>query len=188
MQIRKLNLGCGEFQKKGYINVDSFFKADINHNLNMYPYPFKNNSFDVIEMNHCLEHLDNSFACLKELHRISSDKSLITIEVPHFSRGFTHPDHKRGFDITFPYYFDSAKKQFFQGTNLKIKKIKFIWYAQPYLKIEILHPIIHFPLYAISTVIDFFANLSPAFCSRIWCFYVGGFEAIQFTFQVTKSK
>ena len=32
-------------------------------------------------------------------------------------------------------------------------------------------------------VIDFFANLSPMFCSRVWCYIVGGFEEIEFDFR-----
>ena len=29
----------------------------------------------------------------------------LLVKVPHFSRGFTHPDHKRGFDVSFPLFF-----------------------------------------------------------------------------------
>jgi hypothetical protein len=38
----------------------------------------------------------------------------------------------------------------------------------------------------IGAVIDFFANLSPWLCSRLWCYWVGGFEEIEFIFRVTK--
>lgn len=36
-------------------------------------------------------------------------------------------------------------------------------------------------------IIDFFANLSPIFCSRLWCFWVGGFEEYEIHFKVIKS-
>jgi hypothetical protein len=34
-----------------------------------------------------------------------------------------------------------------------------------------------------SRMVSFFANLSPNFCSRIWCYWVGGFDEIEFHFQ-----
>jgi F0F1-type ATP synthase assembly protein I len=33
---------------------------------------------------------------------------------------------------------------------------------------------------ALGWVIDRVANLSPLVCSRLWCYYVGGFEEIEF--------
>ena len=40
---KKLNIGCGEFKKDGYINVDyySVSEPDVKHDLNKFPYPFK---------------------------------------------------------------------------------------------------------------------------------------------------
>jgi hypothetical protein len=39
---------------------------------------------------------------------------------------------------------------------------------------------------AIGAIIDLFANLSPWLCSRLWCYWVGGFEEIEFVFRVKK--
>jgi len=38
---KKLNLGCGEFKKDGYVNVDfhSVLESDVKHDLNEFPYP-----------------------------------------------------------------------------------------------------------------------------------------------------
>ena len=46
----KLNLGCGEFKKPGYLNVDygSVSAPDVVHNLETVPYPFENNSPSTI--------------------------------------------------------------------------------------------------------------------------------------------
>ena len=187
--MKKVNFGCGEYLKDGYLNVDNHFNADLMHDLNVFPYPISSDSYDLIEMHHVLEHLLSPFDVMKELKRIATNKGIISIRVPHFSRGFTHPDHKRGFDVTFPFYFDETKKQFFGSggeISLKLVSMKLEWYAQPYLKKEILHPLIHVPLYFTAKVINFFANLSPALCSRIWCFWVGGFEEIEFIFKVEK--
>ena len=97
--MQKLNLGSGNFLKKGYINIDFYNpKADVQHNLNIIPYPFDSNSIDIIEADHVIEHLHDVFAVMVELHRIIKPNGILKIKVPHFSRGMSHPDHKRGFD------------------------------------------------------------------------------------------
>jgi SAM-dependent methyltransferase len=184
----KLNLGCGEFAKEGYINVDyySAVEPDVRHNLNVFPYPFDDNQFDLIEADHLLEHLDSPFNVMKELYRIAKPGGRIVIRVPHFSRGFTHAGHKRGFDISFPSYFDPQYKWGIQGVNLVLEKLRLRWFAQPYLKKTILP----FPVYALGYLlggaIDLLANISPWLCSRCWCFVVGGFEEIEMRFRVEK--
>lgn len=187
--IRRLNLGSGEFPKKGYINVDINIRArpDVITDLNRYPWPFKDDKFDVVEADHLLEHLDSPFAAMKEIHRISRDGARVIIRVPHFSRGFTHPDHKRGFDVTFPYYFRSDFKGGFQMVEFGLSKIRLRWFAQPYLKKTVLSKPVFWVAYIIGKIIDFLANLSPYVCSRTWCFLVGGFEEIEFHLIVRKS-
>lgn len=185
---KKLNLGCGEFKKEGYINVD-FFSAsnpDIRHDLNKFPYPFADNEFNLIEANHVLEHLANPFMVMKELHRISKNGSVVVIKVPHFSRGFTHPEHKRGFDISFPLYFNPLFPGGYQGVNFELKRMRFSWFGQPYLKKKVFSPFVFCCGYALGNVIDFFANLFPRLCARIWCFWVGGFDEIEFVLSVKK--
>jgi SAM-dependent methyltransferase len=84
---RKLNLGAGKDIRSDYINVDykKFAGIDVVHNLNKIPYPFKDNKFDEILMMNILEHLDNPLEIMMEIHRISRDGALVTINVPHFS-------------------------------------------------------------------------------------------------------
>lgn len=50
MKKKKLNLGCGKDIKKEYVNLDirKFPGVDIIHDLNKFPYPFKDDSFDEI--------------------------------------------------------------------------------------------------------------------------------------------
>lgn len=187
---KKLNLGCGEFHKEGYVNVDyySVSKPDVRHDLNKIPYPFGENEFEVIEADHVLEHLEKPFDIMKELYRISQNQGEIRIRVPHFSRGFTHADHRRGFDVTFPYYFNPTFPGGYQGFNLKLKHLKMSWFAQKYLKRKVMAPIPYFMGLCLGAIFDFFANLSPAVCSRLWCFWVGGFEEVEFIFMVDKQK
>ena len=185
---KKLNLGSGNFPKPGYINVDidPRVKPDLLHDLNKFPYPFKDNEFDVVEADHVLEHLNDPFRVMKEIHRITKPGGLVIIRVPHFSRGFTHPDHKRGFDFTFPYYFRKDFLGGYVGVEFRVEKVKLKWFAQPYLKKHYMPKLLFWIAKLTGYIIDFFANLSPAFCSRVWCFWVGGFDEIEFRFRVIK--
>ncbi len=186
--MNKLNIGSGEFLKEGFINIDfySVTKPDVIHDLSKFPYPFKDDFFDWVESDHCLEHLPNPFAVMKEIHRISKNSATVIIKVPHFSRGFTHAEHKTGFDVTFPYYF---KKDFiggYQGVEFDCTKVKLTWFAQPYLKKTVLSGTIYHIARLIGKWFDFWANLSPFMSSRIWCYWVGGFEEVEFHFKVKK--
>ncbi len=185
---KKLNLGSGEFLKDGYVNVDFYSLAnpDVSHDLNQFPYPFEDNQFELAEADHVLEHLADPFRVMGELRRICAPGATIRIRVPHFSRGFTHADHKRGFDVTFPYYFNPAFRPGYQRISLELVSMRLSWFAQPYLKKSLLPAPLFITGRVIGAIFDFFANLSPYLCSRLWCFWVGGFEEIEFVFRVNK--
>ena len=185
----KLNFGCGEFKKEHFINVDNnpVVHPDLLLDLNKIPYTFEDNSIDRIEADHVLEHLYEPFIVMREWWRILKPSGLLVVRVPHYTRGFTHPDHKRGFDVTFPCYFNPHfAKSSYTGIPFKLQKVRFHWFAQPLLKRKVLS----WPTVSIATmigsVIDSFANLSPYFCSKIWCFWVGGFDEIEFRFKPQK--
>lgn len=182
--ISKLNIGCGAFKIEGFLNLDADPRAepDVVYDLNNLPYPFPSGSFDVIEANHILEHLDDPFAVMTELHRLLAIGGLLVIRVPHFSRGFTHAEHKRGFDVTFPYYFNPLFPGGYTGANFGLQRMKLVWFAQPYLKRLVLSkPAFYFGS-VLGWLINLCASISPIFCSRVWCFLVGGFEEIEFQF------
>lgn len=183
--MRKLNVGCGQFRKEGYVNLDvsPLSQADVLHDLDVFPYPFDENAFDVIEADHVLEHLRDPFAVMAELCRIAKPGGTIEIHVPHFSRALSHPQHKCGFDVTFPFYFDPTFVGGYTGTHLIAQKTELHWFAQKYLMKKLLSPAVYYALAAIGAALDVFANLSPLFCSRIWCFWVGGFYEVECIFQ-----
>lgn len=83
----KLNLGCGLDYKNGWINVDfnKEVKADVYHDLDKFPYPFKDRQFEVILLDNTLEHVKDIFKCIDELWRISKPNAQILIYTPHFS-------------------------------------------------------------------------------------------------------
>ena len=185
---RKLNLGSGEFRKDGYINVDfgSVSDPDVVHDLNVFPYPFESNYFDFVEADHVIEHLDEPFAVMKEIHRITRNGGGVLIRTPHFSRGSNHPKHQRGFDVSFPFYFQPSFRGGYQGIEFELKKLRLRWLAQHYLKREIMGRFSLGIATAFGALVDCFANLSPIICSRLWCYLVGGFEEIEYNFIVKK--
>lgn len=189
-KIKKLNLGCGEHKKEGYVNIDwqALTKPDVVHDLNAFPYPFPDNTFDLVEAFHVLEHLDKPFTIMKELHRILKPGGTLHIKVPHFSRGFTHAEHAHGFDVTFPLYFNkNFTTSGYFGVPFELKSMHLKWLAFFHLM-----PALGYGrstitiLRGVNKIISFVANISPAFTSRIWCFWVGGFDEIEFVFTSIK--
>lgn len=98
---QKLNMGSGDEYMEGFVNLDnnSQHKVDVLHDLNKFPYPFKDNSFEFIYASNILEHLDDVPAVMKELCRIAKPNAQIEVQVPHWSHFSTWRDvtHKRGF-------------------------------------------------------------------------------------------
>ena len=184
----RLNLGCGAFKKPGFINVDldPRRKPEVVHDLDKFPYPFPASQFSYVEAEHVLEHLRDPFGVMAELHRIMKDGGLLIIKVPHFSRGFTHADHKRGFDLAFPLYFDPRTEAFFIGTHFELKRVRLTWFAQPELKRTVLGPVLFNIARVIGAGIDFLANAAPFVCSRLWCYWVGGFEEMELRMKCVK--
>lgn len=185
---RKLNLGCGEFKKEGFINVDirPETKPEVVWDLNKFPYPFETGEFELIEADHVIEHLNDPFGAMKELHRILKDGGKLIVRVPHFSRGFTHPDHRRGFDLSFPYYFDRRFKAGYMGYDFFLEGQRLRWFGLPRIKKEVVSRSVVGVGILLGDVIDFFANLSPFICSKFWCFWVGGFDEVEFRFVCRK--
>ncbi|MDO8561745.1 MAG: methyltransferase domain-containing protein, partial [bacterium] len=126
----KINLGSSGFNEPGYINVDirPSVKPEVLHDLNVFPYPFKDNSADIIKMSHILEHLEKPFKVMEELHRVLKPSGQLHIQVPHFSRGFTHAEHEHGFDVSFPYYFMKEKfPEQFYGSEYELVRLRLNW-------------------------------------------------------------
>ena len=105
-----LDLGCGNLKRPGAIGVDCNpdTDADVIHDLNVYPYPFESESFDEINADSVIEHLDDVVKTMEELHRIARSDALVRIVVPYF-RGqwaFIDPTHRHYFAAESFSYFD----------------------------------------------------------------------------------
>jgi SAM-dependent methyltransferase len=106
---RRLQLGCGLDIREGWVNLDiaPLSGVDVVHDLDAFPWPFEDASFDFIECIDILEHLNDLPAAMREIHRILAPGGRIRIAGPHFTSYTvpTDPTHRRAFAInTFEFF------------------------------------------------------------------------------------
>lgn len=94
--MRVLDVGCGNNKAKGAIGIDIFHdtQADVICDLKTPNYPFKDNVFDLIVCKQIIEHLPDTEAFLRELHRLTKRSGKIVIQTPHFSSYMSYGDYQ----------------------------------------------------------------------------------------------
>src|SRR3546814_5212709 len=110
-----LDLGCGTRKRPGSVGMDinPATGADIIHDLEIFPYPFDDSTFDEIYVDNVLEHLDNVIATMEELHRITKPGGLVKIIVPYFRARWSYidPTHRHFFTTDSFAYFDPRSEE-----------------------------------------------------------------------------
>jgi SAM-dependent methyltransferase len=124
-----LEMGCGPkrlWPGSVAIDVNPRSRADIIHDLNETPWPFSDNSFDIVIAEHVVEHLDNVIKTVEEVHRILKPGGVWYVEVPHFSSHHHHtdPTHRHAFGArSFDYFVPAAGGVYlFHYANADFKK------------------------------------------------------------------
>lgn len=79
----RLNLGCGWKKLNGYVNVDVCDDPDLTVDLNKFPWPWEDNSVNEVYSSNWLEHVENIFLTLLEIHRVLKPGGLHSFIVPH---------------------------------------------------------------------------------------------------------
>jgi SAM-dependent methyltransferase len=183
--FKKLNLGSGKFPKKHFVNldIDPNSHADIIHDLEEFPWPLPSEHFELIEMDHILEHLSDLRKTFIELSRILAPNGILILRVPHFSRGFTHWDHKHGFDVSFPFYFQNNISGHFSNVSLRPVGTRVIWFGQHKFKKEYLSKFSYWTGKTLGYIFNFIGNLNHFFTSKLFCYWVGGYDEIEFVFK-----
>jgi len=130
----KLNAGCGTNIKSDCINLDivPIPGVDVVHDLNKFPWPFKDNTFGEIYMINILEHLHDTIKVMEELHRITKNGGLIHIRVPYWNSYYSIRDpthikkfHKESFDYFNPNSKLCQVRPHYTKARFKISKL---WY------------------------------------------------------------
>jgi SAM-dependent methyltransferase len=96
-----LDIGCGSAKFPGATGLDisADTDADVVHDLDVFPYPIADRSFDQILMQDVIEHVAQPIRVFEELHRIARPGARIQLRTPHFSSvlAYGDPTHRHYF-------------------------------------------------------------------------------------------
>lgn len=126
--MKVLDIGCGNTKVAGAVGIDvnPNSQADILHDLDVYPYPLPDNSFDRIHCTDLLEHLKDIIKTMEEIHRIGKPGALVFIRVPHFTSmlAYGDPTHRHFFNTQSLDYFCGGFPQYRGYAKASFKKNK----------------------------------------------------------------
>jgi len=89
-KLLKLNYGCGETKLKGFVNIDieKKTKPDLLCDLRKKPFPYKNNSVELIQCIHNIEHIEQRYwpQVFAEFWRVLRPDGELRLAFPEFER------------------------------------------------------------------------------------------------------
>jgi len=137
LNSNKLNIGCGTDIRAGYVNLDAapLPGVDVVHDLNEFPYPFKDNTFTEILAKNVFEHLPDTVRVMEELYRIALRNGIVHIRVPYWNSYITYadPTHIKGFHPMQFEFFDPTKdacknRPYYSQARFRIVRLDyFVW-------------------------------------------------------------
>jgi SAM-dependent methyltransferase len=96
--MRTLDVGCGINKLQGSIGIDRnpASRADVLCDLDRFPYPFRDSSFDALQAVHVIEHVSDVIRTMEEFHRLVRDGGEVYIVTPHYTdfSSFCDPTHR----------------------------------------------------------------------------------------------
>jgi SAM-dependent methyltransferase len=131
--LRILDLGCGNKKRPNALGIDFNDRtaADVIHDLNQFPYPLEDGSFDEIYIDNTLEHLDDVIRVMEEVHRICKPQGMVKVIVPYFRSiwAFIDPTHRHFFTVNSFAYFDPenpiCERYSYSLARFKVESISF---------------------------------------------------------------
>lgn len=121
-----MDLGCGRDKIAGAIGVDAAgnANADVRHDLDVYPYPFADSSFEVVVLRNVIEHVRNVVGLMEEIHRIGTRGADVLITTPHFSSVYSYqdPTHVRHLALDSMDYFTetTSHSNFYSSARFRV--------------------------------------------------------------------
>ena len=98
---RVLDVGCGATKWPGSVGLDisADTAADVVHDLDVFPYPIEDSSFDHVLLQDVIEHVREPIRVMEELVRICRPGARIQLRTPHFSSmlAYGDPTHRHIF-------------------------------------------------------------------------------------------
>jgi SAM-dependent methyltransferase len=96
--MRTLDVGCGINKQAGAIGIDRnpASRADVLCDLDRFPYPFRDSSFDALQAVHVIEHVSDVIRSMEEFHRLVRPGGEVHIVTPHYTdfSSFCDPTHR----------------------------------------------------------------------------------------------
>ena len=176
-----LDVGCGKKKLPDAIGIDCNAQsaADILHDLNQFPYPFADNQFDEVNCDSILEHLDDLFRVMAELHRITKAGGLFHIKVPYYTSfdAFTDPTHRHFFTSrSFDYFREDFVYNYYTPVRFTILQTRVT-----FLKLKQLGGVSPHKLLGIEFLANRWLKIYEAFFA-----YLFPAQILSFTLQVIK--
>jgi hypothetical protein len=98
-ELLKLDLGCGQSKREGFVGVDRLPLEGVDQvvDLDVYPWPWTNDSVAEVHVSHVVEHVRDLIAFANELGRILVSGGTATIIAPYYTsmRAWQDPTHVR---------------------------------------------------------------------------------------------
>ncbi len=97
-KLRILDVGCGLRKQPGAIGIDRnpASQADVLCDLDRFPYPFRDASFDRVRAVHVIEHVADVLRTMEEFHRLLRPGGRLYVVTPHYTdfSSFCDPTHR----------------------------------------------------------------------------------------------
>lgn len=127
---RVLDVGCGINKKPGAIGVDRnpATAADVLADLDRFPYPFRDSSFDALQAVHVIEHLSDVIRTMEEFHRLVRPGGEVYVVTPHYTdfSSFCDPTHRWHLNSFSLRYFgeDDAGYGYYSGVRFRENSVR----------------------------------------------------------------
>ena len=125
--MKTLDVGCGIRKYPGSIGIDRNLssKADLICDLDHFPYPFADGSFDQLRAIHVIEHVADVIKTMEEFHRLVRPGGRVRIETPHYTdfSSFCDPTHRSHLNSFSFRYFGEDHAGFGYYTAVKFREI-----------------------------------------------------------------
>ena len=155
--MKILDVGCGDIKVEGAVGLDcvALPEVDIVHDLKSYPWPFEDDSFDIVYMNNIIEHLPETFKVMEEIHRIlkvGGKVKIITVYWNHF-HSITDPQHVTFYNEYSWDFFTGKRKGYYTKARFEIESLELTYdsYAKRIFKSKRL---LNFLAHFLSNIID----------------------------------
>jgi SAM-dependent methyltransferase len=122
-----LNVGCGPKKIPNSVGVDfdPQSTAEVIHDLDVFPWPFPDQTFDNIIAWHVMEHLRNPRRAMLEIQRLSRPGAIVELATPHYSSPDSWGDmtHYMHFSLKTlePFYKNKSGTEAFELVECKLK-------------------------------------------------------------------